>query len=277
MDQGKRVYITGGSQGIGKAAAIELARAGAHVIIGARNPAHLEETVEAMRAAGRQGQTLDSVVVDVTDPSAVRDTSAKVLEQLGGLDLLICNQGYAHTGYVHELDDEHFDAMMQTNYLGHVRVTRAFLPHFMEQRSGRICLVSSMLGFMGLFGYAAYSASKHAIAGYARCLRQDLLPYGVGVTVFYPPTTDTPGLEKENAIKPPETWALESSSRKFSPDEVAHSMLRSVERGRFEAVAGLDSWGIWMACRYAPWLVHWFTDSDLRKFLRKKEQGEPRD
>jgi len=272
MYQGKRVYITGGSQGIGRAAAVQLARAGAHVLIGARNQQHLDEALTAMRDVGGEGQTLGAIVVDVTDSTAVRETSREVLERLGGLDLLICNQGYAHTGYVHELDDEHFDAMLQTNCLGHVRVTRSFLPHFMEQGSGHICLVSSMLGFMGLFGYAAYSASKHAIAGYARCLRQDLLPHGIGVTVFYPPTTDTPGLEKENAIKPPETWALESSSRKFTPDAVASSMLRSVAKGRFEAVAGLDSWGIWMASRYAPWLVNWFTDSDLRKFLRKKDQ-----
>ena len=276
MFQDKRVYITGGSQGIGKAAAVQLARAGAHVWIGARNPQNLDETLQAMRDAGNPGQVFGATPVDVTDSAAVQETSAAVLEALGGLDLLICNQGYAHTGYVHDLDDEHFEAMLQTNCMGHVRVTRSFLPHFMAQGSGHICLVSSMLGFMGLFGYAAYSASKHAIAGYARCLRQDLLPYGVGVTLFYPPTTDTPGLEKENAIKPPETWALESTSRKFTPDEVARSMLRSVSKGKFEAVAGLDSWGIWMACRYAPWLVQWFTDSDLRKYLRKKEHGKTR-
>ena len=276
MFQDKRVYITGGSQGIGKAAAVQLARAGAHVWIGARNPQNLDETLQAMRDAGNPGQVFGATPVDVTDSAAVQETSAAVIEALGGLDLLICNQGYAHTGYVHDLDDEHFEAMLQTNCMGHVRVTRSFLPHFMAQGSGHICLVSSMLGFMGLFGYAAYSASKHAIAGYARCLRQDLLPYGVGVTLFYPPTTDTPGLEKENAIKPPETWALESTSRKFTPDEVARSMLRSVSKGKFEAVAGLDSWGIWMACRYAPWLVQWFTDSDLRKYLRKKEHGKTR-
>ena len=272
MFEGKKVYIVGGSQGIGRAAAVQLAQAGAHVWIGARNQGQLDETLDAMRAVAAEGQNLGTVTVDVTDPDAVERTSAAVLEGLGGLDLLICNQGYAHTGYIHELDDSQLDAMIQTNYLGHARVTRAFLPHFMEQRSGHICLVSSMLGFMGLFGYAAYSASKHAVAGYARCLRQDLLPFDVGVTVFYPPTTDTPGLERENEIKPPETWALESTSRKFTADQVARTMLKAVRARRFEAVCGADSWFIWMASRYAPWVVHWFTDSDLRKYLRKQAQ-----
>jgi len=276
MFEGKKVYIVGGSQGIGRAAAVQLAASGAHVWIGARNRDQLAGTLEAMREVAGEGQILGTVEVDVTDPDAVTRTSREVLDGLGGLDLLICNQGYAHTGYIHELDDSHLDAMIQTNYMGHARVTRAFLPHFMEQRSGHICLVSSMLGFMGVFGYAAYSASKHAIAGYARCLRQDLLPFGVGVTVFYPPTTDTPGLERENAIKPPETWAIESSSRKFTADQVASSLLKAIRARRFEAVCGADSWFIWMASRYAPWLVNWFTDSDLRKFLKgKAAEGSP--
>ena len=275
--RGKKVYVVGGSQGIGRAAAVQLAGAGAHVWVGARNRAQLDETVEAMRAAGNDGQTFGASVVDVTDAASVKTTAAAVLAGLGGLDVLVCNQGYAHTGYIQQLDDEHFDAMIQTNYLGHVRVTRSFLQHFVEQGSGHICLVSSMLGFMGLFGYAAYSGSKHAVAGYARCLRQDLLPAGIRVTVFYPPTTDTPGLERENENKPPETWALESSSRKFTADQVAASMLRATARGKFEAVCGADSWFIWMASRYAPWVVHLFTDSDLRKYLRKKQLEVPTD
>ncbi len=275
--RGKKVYLVGGSQGIGRAAAIQLAAAGAHVWIGARKQQHLDGTLDAMREAGADGQILGAVAVDVTDSASVTEASRAVLQGLDGLDVVICNQGHALTGYLHEIPDEYFEQMIETNYLGHVRVTRSLLGHFMEQRSGRICLVSSMLGFMGLFGYGAYSASKHAIAGFARCLRQDLLPYDVGVSVFYPPTTDTPGLARENEIKPAETWALEKSSRQFPPEVVAEAMLRQVRKGRFEATAGIDSWGIWMLCRYAPWLVTMFTDSDLRTFLRKRATGDTSD
>jgi len=101
MVQGLKVYIVGGSQGIGRAAAIQLAQGGAHVFIGARNREQLDETLGAMRAVAAEGQNLGSVTVDVTDPDAVTQTSQQVLEGLGGLDLLICNQGYAHTGYIH--------------------------------------------------------------------------------------------------------------------------------------------------------------------------------
>ncbi|MEM1033872.1 MAG: SDR family NAD(P)-dependent oxidoreductase, partial [Myxococcota bacterium] len=214
-----------------------------------------------------------SVSVDVCDRDAVAEAAREALAQLGGLDVLIVNQGYALTGYIQDMPDEAFDEMIDVNFRGHVNVTRAFLPHFIEQRGGHICLVSSMLGFFGFFGYSAYAASKHAIAGFARCLRNELVPHGVKVTLVYPPTTDTPGLEKENQDKPPETWAIEGNSTCFSPEEVAASMLKGVAKGRFEVVPGFSSWAIWLAHRIAPSVTEWFIDQDLLRFTRKRAKS----
>lgn len=266
----KKVFITGGSSGIGRSAARLLAEAGAHVAIAARNQDRLDETLAEMRGASRGQQRFAAFSLDVRDKDRVTTVAQEVIEALGGLDVLIVNQGYAVTGYAHAMDDAAFHDMMDTNYFGHVHVTRAFLPHFLENKSGNICLVSSMLGFLGCVGYTAYAASKHAVAGYARCLRNELSPHGIGVTLCYPPTTDTPGLAKENEDKLPEAWALEEGSQAMQPDDVAADMLLAIRKGRFETVPGVANRAIWLAQRFVPRVVGGLLDHDLKTYLRKR-------
>jgi 3-dehydrosphinganine reductase len=268
--QGKKVAITGGSSGIGKAAAIALAKAGASVAILARNQATLDAALAEIRAAGADGQAFVAVSVDVTSDEAVASAAKTVLAELGGLDVLINNAGFARCAPAYEASMDDYHHIMETNFMGHVRVVRAFLPHFQAQGSGDISLVSSMLGFMSFHGYGAYSASKFAIVGFAEALRQEMLPYGVRVTVFYPPTTDTPGLEKENEDKPALTWAIEGNSRKFTPEQVATSLLSGIDKGLFTNMVGADSWFVYYASRYAPWLVRFIIDRDLWAHVKKQ-------
>jgi 3-dehydrosphinganine reductase len=267
--RGKKVAISGGSSGIGKAAAIELARGGASVAILARTRSTLDEALAEIRAAGGPDQRFVAVSVDVTSDEGVEAAAREVLEGLGGLDVLVANSGYAKCAPVGEASLEDFRAIFDTNLLGHVRLVKAFLPHFKAQRSGEVALVTSMLGFMSFYGYGAYSASKFAIVGFAEALRQELVPFNVHVTVFYPPTTDTPGLEKENQDKPALTWAIEGNSRKFTSEQVATAMLRGIEKRWFTNMVGADSWFVYYASRYAPWLVRWIIDRDLWSHVKK--------
>ena len=134
-------------------------------------------------------------------------------------------------------------------------------------------LAAILLGFMGVYGYSAYAASKHAIAGFARCLRADMKPYNVTVTLGYPPTTATPGLDRENETKPAESWAIEGKSKVYTAEQVARSLLRGTARGKFEVVTGAGSWFIWISMRLMPWLGHYIMDRELKKF-RSKNQAE---
>ncbi|MFT4627754.1 MAG: 3-dehydrosphinganine reductase [Myxococcota bacterium] len=275
--RGKKVLITGGSKGIGRATAVRLAGAGAHVVVSARGQAALDETVEAMRAAGGSDAVLGAVAFDVTDRPAVQAGTAKAVELLGGLDLLICNTGYAETGVLAECDEDSHERMMRVNYLGHVNVVRALAPHFVAQGSGDICLVSSMLGFLGLYGYSAYAASKFAIVGFGQALRQEMKLHDVRVTVFYPPTTKTPGLEAENESKPPVVWALESDSgwnKIYEADEVAAGLLSSIRKGTFDAMVGADSKLIYTLARHVPGITRYFADGDLKKAIQKVGAAE---
>jgi NAD(P)-dependent dehydrogenase (short-subunit alcohol dehydrogenase family) len=274
--QGKKVLIVGGSAGIGQAAALEMVRQGAHVYVAARGQERLDETVEQLKGARSEQQTVGCVSMDVTDSAAVRKAAGTVLDGLGGLDILVCNSGYATTGCVHSVADEDFDAMLAVNYLGHVNVVRAFAQHFIDQQRGDICLVSSMLGFMGLYGYGAYSASKFAIVGFAEALRQEMMMNKVRVTLLYPPTTDTPGLKKENESKPPVVWALESDSgwnKTYTAAQVAEVLLKSIRKGRFENMVGWDSRLIYSLNRYLPGLTRYLADDELKKAFKKVEAG----
>ncbi len=206
--------------------------------------------------------------------AAVAGLPALVDAALGGpCDLLVCNQGYARCAPIQEATIDGFRDLLETNLLGHVRLVKAFEPGMRTVGRGDIRLVTSMLGFMSFYGYGAYSASKFGIVGFAEALRQELLPHGIRVGVFYPPTTDTPGLAEENETKPALTWAIEGSSRKFTAAQVATALLKGVERGRFVDMIGADSWFIYYATRWAPGLVRWILDRDLWKHVKAQSAG----
>lgn len=269
----KKVLVTGGSSGIGKEAARHLARAGADVCILARRPDVLDEALAEIEGDRlRDDQRFVALSIDVTDRSSVAEGAAKVLQELGGLDVLINNSGFALPLPFDELTGEDFDRTMSVNYLGHVNVTHAFIDHFKQQGHGDICMVTSMLGFMGIYGYSAYCGSKYAIVGLSECLRQEMIPHHVRVTVFYPPTTDTPGLKKENEVKPAATWAIEGKAQAFDPEDVSRVMLRGIAKGRYTNMIGLGNWLIYYAQRFVPWLVRWVTDAELKKHLRKSSR-----
>lgn len=267
--------LTGGSSGIGLALGRKLVGSGAHICLVARDTERLAAAVEELRSLALRGdQIICSVPMDVTSEEAVTAGVPRVLEALQGLDLLINNAGWAAPGYVAEQDERVYQDMLAVNYLGPVRIIRALLPHFLGRRGGHIVNVTSMLGFMGTFGYSAYAGSKFALSGYTECLRQELLPSGIRVHLCYPPSTTTPGLERENLTKPPETWAIEGASRAFAPEQVADAIMDGILRDRFHILVGYDSYLIWIAQRLAPGLVRFVTDRILRKHLRLQGSGQ---
>ncbi len=265
MFQGKRAFITGGSSGIGFALARQLVEQGAGVAIAARRPEPLESARAELAELAGEGQSVESFVLDVSDSAAVSAVASDVIQALGGVDLVVNNAGVAHPGYATELSEDVYRSMIEVNYLGTVWVTRAFLPTLVEQGSGRIVNVSSIAGVVGAFGYSAYGGSKFAVSGYSECLRQELKPLGVGVSLLCPPDTDTPQLAYENQFKPAETKALSGNVKPMSAEAVADAMLKGVAAGRYLIVPGLDGWfTVFMAQRF-PGLVRWVMDGMIRK------------
>ncbi len=235
----QHAVITGGSSGIGKATARLLAQRGAHLTLIARNAARLEEARRELEGARlRADQRITTVAADVADRDAAERASHAALAQHGPPDLLLASAGMTGPGYAAAQPVELFERMMATNYFGTLYVLKALLPAMRAQRRGHVALVSSGAGLMGIYGYAAYGASKFALRGLAEALRAELKPEGIRVSIIYPPDTDTPMLADESQSKPAATQAIAGSGGLLSADEVAQAMVRGIERGAFVIAPG---------------------------------------
>jgi 3-dehydrosphinganine reductase len=235
----QHAVITGGSSGIGKAAARLLAQRGAHLTLIARDEARLAQTRHELEAARvRADQRIATVAADVSERRAAEHASHAALEQHGPPDLLLTSAGMTGPGYAAAQPIELFEQMMATNYFGTLYVLKALLPAMRARRRGHVALVSSGAGLMGIYGYAAYGASKFALRGLAEALRAELKPEGIRVSIIYPPDTDTPMLAAEQTSKPPATQAIAGSGGLLSAETVAQTMMRRIERGAFVIAPG---------------------------------------
>ena len=240
--KGKIGLVTGGSSGIGLATACLLAQKGAHVWLLARRGEKLAEALRKVKSAAQEpGQSCGMLETDVTNEKQVNQAISKIFHTVGLPDLVINSAGVAHPGYVQETDIKIFHWMMDVNFFGTVNVTKALLPGMIERGSGYIVNISSMSGFLGIFGYTAYSASKYAVRGFSDVLRSEMKPHGIGVSVVFPPDTDTPQLTYEKQFKPAETRALTAISGMMSADSVAKSILTGIERGKYLILPGIEN------------------------------------
>ena len=266
---GKTVFLTGGSSGIGLATAKLLATEGANVVIFARSEEKLaaaSAAIESRRVSA--AQRFACRPLDVADHAAVTAVMAEAVQSFGAPDLLINNVGRAVPHCFEDVTFAQFDETMKTNLYGAWSTVSALVPH-MKARGGAIVNVSSMAGFIGVFGYTDYCASKFAVVGLSEALRQELRRYGISVSVLCPPDTDTPGLANEDLTKPAETKAVSAGARLMQPDDVARALLKGIRRGTFMIVPGGEGKLAYFMKRYAPAVV----DRAMRRAIRKVQEG----
>lgn len=184
--QGKRALVTGGTKGIGKAIADQLAQAGAQVMVSARN--HPPESNTAHHF----------ITADLTQPEQVTQLAQEVNEKFGGIDILINNVGGLTTpgGGFSTLTDAHWENELQLNLLSAIRLDRILLPRMLEQQSGVIIHISSVSGKLPLWNInLAYAVSKAALNSYSKALATELASKGIRVLTVSPGATRTPLME----------------------------------------------------------------------------------
>jgi 3-dehydrosphinganine reductase len=262
--KGKTVYITGGSSGMGKAAAGLMAARGANVAIFARRQDVLEEALKQVSSCGiNDEQRYYYAVMDVSRHEEVNNVLRKAVEDFGVPDVLINCAGRAFPRCCEDITYEQFDSTMKVDLYGTWN-TCSFMVPLMKKRGGYIVNVSSIVGFVGVFGYTDYAAAKFGVIGFSEALRSELKPSGVVVSVLCPPDTDTPGFAEENKTKPPETRAVSAASKIMQPEEVASALLKGMAAGQFIIIPNADGKFTWIMKRLFPWLVDMVMDSQIR-------------
>lgn len=183
--------IVGGTSGIGRAIALRFAAEGASVVVASRTQESNEGSVptdELIRQAGGVGEY---VPLDVTDPGAVARAVADTIESRGDLDILLYSAGTFSGGDSRELPVEEFDRQFAVDVRGAFLCAREALKHFVPKRRGKVVLVSSNFGLVGVAGLAAYCSAKAAVIGLVRALAVEYGPSGVNVNALLPGATHT--------------------------------------------------------------------------------------
>lgn len=197
---GKRILITGASSGIGRAAALQLAEQGAHLILVARRGDELDELVNEIT---QQGGQAEAQVADLNDFDAVDALADAVLASHGGVDVLVNNAGRSIRRPITEsLDRFHdFERCMRLNYFAAVRLTLKLLPAMLEQGDGHVINVLTWGTLLPAPRFAAYVGSKQALNGFSSALASELPDKGVAVTTIHYPIVRTPMIAPTKAYQ----------------------------------------------------------------------------
>lgn len=223
--EGKIAVITGASSGLGRLMAQQLAARGAVPVLMARSEKGLAQTAATIRS--RHGV----YALDVTSAEQVARTIRQAADAYGRIDILINNAGYGRFEKFETAPLSDFEQMMDVNYMGTVRCTKAALPFMLAQGSGHIVNIASMAGKIGSPKSSGYSATKHAVLGLTGSLRMELRGTGVAVTAVNPGPIDTPFFDKAD---PDGSYVNNVKWFMLKPEDVAKQVLNAIERGRAE-------------------------------------------
>ena len=180
----KIAIVTGSSSGFGFLTSLELAKQGFQVMATMRNMEKKAELIERAELAGIADR-IEIYELDVTSEASIRRLR-NCIEMQGRVDVLVNNAGYAGAGFVEDIPIDEYRQQFETNVLGVIAVTQTVLPFMRKQGNGKIITISSISGKMGFPGLSPYVSSKFAIEGWSECLRLELKPFGIDVSLIEP-------------------------------------------------------------------------------------------
>ncbi len=269
--ENQHAIITGGSSGIGKATAKLLAKEGANITIIARTQATLaaaKAEIEAARA--NPTQKVVAISADVSNREQIENAVQSAITQNGAPDLLFTYAGISHPGYFFNIPNDVFEQVMAINYFGTLYTIRAAASAMRERKQGHIVLMSSVAGLIGVYGYTTYCPTKFAVRGLAETLRGELKPFGIKVSIVYPPDTDTPQLHEENKIKPEETKKISGNVKPVSAESVAMAGIKGMQSGTFSITPGFEPSVIGRLHSLINPVLQWYFDDIVAKTAKSK-------
>lgn len=246
----KVVLVTGGCSGIGRALVLRFAQAGARLAILDVQQAELASLLQHLR--DHHNVEALGLCCDVADAGAVQQAVAQVVEQFGGIDVLVNNAGISHRSTFAETELGVFERVMAVNYFGALHCTKAALDSLLTRR-GQVIVLSSLSVYAPLLYRSAYNASKHALHGLFETLRHEINGSGVNVMMVCPGFTATDlrknALVGDGSVGHQSPLAMRHVA---SPQDVAESIYRAaLKRKRLLVLSNVD-WRARLLARYFP-------------------------
>ena len=195
--EGKNAVVTGGSQGIGTATSIDLAREGANVCLTYRK--HEDEAFQVRDEIIAMGRKAIALQCDISSFAEAEKVVKSAVESFGSLQILVNNAGMNWDGVSWKMSEEQWDRVIEVNLKGYFNFTRQVAPLFKDQGYGKIINVTSINGMRGKFGQTNYSASKAGIIGFTKALAKELGAFNVNVNAVAPGLIETPMLRDSDA------------------------------------------------------------------------------
>jgi NAD(P)-dependent dehydrogenase (short-subunit alcohol dehydrogenase family) len=263
----KIVVVTGAASGIGQATAVEFAANGADVLVSDVNEAGLAETVSAIEEKGRRAE---AIPVDVSKRDQVEAMINKAIDTFGRIDVLMNNAGVGLSGEMRHLSLQDWEWIMGINLWGPIYGIHFALPHMVKQRSGHIVNVASAAGLIASSCMSAYTTTKFGLVGLSEVLRNELVRFGIGVTVV------CPGFVRTNIFDTTEARGMEGvpggddlpSWLGISKEVCAKNILRAVQRNKFLIIPGPEMKVVYSFKRFAPFLYRGVTKMMGKQFER---------
>ena len=214
-DSKKVAVITGGGTGIGAATAEELAGTGVKVVVVGRRPKPLEEVASRIKS---RGGTAVAHPADISDFSAMENLAEETVKRFGRIDLVVANASLHDDSSIDSGDPKWWRDVILVNVVGLLYTVRAFLPHMYRQKNGHIIVVSSLSGRVTYVGEPIYITSKHAQVAFVECLRKEVTPKGIKVSIVEPGLVDTPFIDN------PIAQELKKTVPPLDPSDIARAI-----------------------------------------------------
>lgn len=255
--ENKVVWITGASSGIGEALAYAFAKQGAKLVLSARRTEELERV-----AANCQLKTENYFILpyDISKYNEAEEKANQVLARFGKVDILINNAGLSHWSKIKDMTMEVLRQIIDTNFMGNAALTKAVLPSMLNNKQGKVVVISSILGKIVTHKQAAYNASKHALHGFYDTLRAEYSGNGIKVLLVCPGFVNTNvaknSLDRNGQPIGKNNKMIEGG---LSPDYVAAQILNAIEKNKEEILlaGNKEKFGV-MLKRFAPGLFSKF-------------------
>lgn len=250
---GKTVWITGASSGIGEALTYELAKKGCKLILSSRNEAALKR----VKSQCINPENVGIVTLDLEAFDKLEDKTSQALSVFGSVDVLINNAGISQRSLILDTDFEVYKRLIDIDYLGTVALSKSLLPHFVNQNKGCFVTISSLMGKFGSPYRSGYCGAKHALHGFFDVLRMEHEKDGIQVTLI------CPGFIQTNVAKNALTGngspqnTEDAATQNGLPVQLgAKKIIRAIEQNKFEAYIGKkEILGIYLK-RFLPRILH---------------------